>query len=795
MGGAGVRRRGKGERMLLVLCSAAVTVTAALVVTLLPVRGRLGTWLAVLCVAMAQIVLLSEALSELRWISAPGYVTGHALLLAGAVAAWWRAGRPAVLSAGRVRHHELRRFVQTHRLLAALTGAVIALALLIAFLSWRVPNPLFDSTSYHLPRAWFWLDLGTARHFPTDNFRQVEFPPNGSFYFLWIMALDGYAPLFLPPWVAGLGLIAATAGLARLAGHGRAAAWWAGLLGALMPQYTKQLFDFQIDLPTAFTGACFVYFAWRALDAHADGLLPRRNRDLLYTGVAAGLFAGTKLTAGFLMPGVAVVFALYGFWRLGRAAWRPLLALGVSSLVGFALLGSYNYVLNWIDVGNPFSSRGLDETSDLYARDLDSEDDLRAEFFYPPANLGRYVFQTMDWWVFEDVPGYMYGEELHRRIYKAVDAALGLRVAAVPQFNWQEYGAPGFGPVGYVALLGSLPVCGWYVAAGRRERRRWAAVGLIAIAWSWLALFAVLTAWSPYKTRLFLVFMPLLTATTLPWLYRAQGKSWTWLVMVPVVAVSLLAGIKTVLSIWDLTDAATRDLVWSPDAPLSPPVRGESETQNIVYLRQALPDGAEVGVVGTQVGTFNLIRYLPDQHIVNVTHADAAEKLATGAVDYLLVQAEECTVPGHDFLPLVDSGHHLPTCLYPRNLADHILGSRYVTRPAAGVARLTAGIGAPIYGEYQGRVRRVVLLLPAALLAGEQARIEVAYRWAAELDADQAGPVTCGAVSLPVEVTPDMLAFTLDTRALEPLPEVVRCEIAVDVLFLEPQQAAIRPAP
>jgi hypothetical protein len=54
--------------------------TASLFNLSFPVRGIVGNWLAIWCLSLAQVVLLSEILSELHLIGRTGFLVGHLLL-------------------------------------------------------------------------------------------------------------------------------------------------------------------------------------------------------------------------------------------------------------------------------------------------------------------------------------------------------------------------------------------------------------------------------------------------------------------------------------------------------------------------------------------------------------------------------------------------------------------------------------------------------------------------------------------------------------------------------------------
>jgi len=72
----------------------AMVATALMLNAVLPLKGRLANLLGLACLSYAQVVLLAEALSELRLIGRWGFLVGHLVLLVLALTLWWRRGRP-----------------------------------------------------------------------------------------------------------------------------------------------------------------------------------------------------------------------------------------------------------------------------------------------------------------------------------------------------------------------------------------------------------------------------------------------------------------------------------------------------------------------------------------------------------------------------------------------------------------------------------------------------------------------------------------------------------------------------
>ncbi len=115
----------------------------------------------------------------------------------------------------------------------------------------------------------------------------------------------------LPAWIAASGWLALLFALARDLGGGRAAGWWAVLLGLTTPLY------FTLGLVMTTDVFLFMFWTW-GLWAAVRALEGGRSRAWLELGAAVGLGALTKLSIG-LLPAIVGLLVL-----LSPARWRHL---------------------------------------------------------------------------------------------------------------------------------------------------------------------------------------------------------------------------------------------------------------------------------------------------------------------------------------------------------------------------------------------------------------------------------------------------------------------------------------
>ncbi|MEA2268110.1 MAG: hypothetical protein QOC64_720 [Solirubrobacteraceae bacterium] len=312
--------------------------TAGAVALVLGARQRAALAPATLVVAGALVVVQTIVLSLLGALTQAGLLVAGAVTAVAGAAVWAAAGRPRVPCGWRRRPGTLGVATRQHpevALLAAVAGAAMAVQAVVAV---AIAPSNWDSMTYHLSRAAYWLQYESATPFSGGSVRQLDSPPNGEILQAWTMAVTGtdrFAALV--QWLALAGVASLVFMAARLLRFDRAPAVFAAALFVVLPQPLLQASSTQNDLITAFYVLAVAVFGVR-------GLRDRRAGDLAIAAVAAGVAVGTKGTVLALAPSLAII--------LGAEAWRrrPPRRLVLGSVAGLAaavlVLGSWGYVQN-----------------------------------------------------------------------------------------------------------------------------------------------------------------------------------------------------------------------------------------------------------------------------------------------------------------------------------------------------------------------------------------------------------------------------------------------------------------
>jgi hypothetical protein len=300
---------------------------------LLHIRGAAPFLVAAGVCAAAASVAGTTVLSILSVWTRGAMLSLLVITAATASVGWFVTGRPRPPRLPSVRG--LRKLNGPTQIILGL--AVVTLVVQ-ACVGARVAPSNWDSMTYHLSRAAYWLQYQSIGQFPGASIRQAASAPNGEVLQGLTMMMSGTDRWVQSvQWLALVGVALAVFSGARLLDFDRGESVFAACLFVVLPQPLMQSTTTQNDLIEAFFVASTAFFAVRSLRDRTRG-------DMTIAALAFALAVGTKGTAFIAATALAVlvVAALLAY----RPPVRFVLVSAMGAVVALFALGSYNYVLN-----------------------------------------------------------------------------------------------------------------------------------------------------------------------------------------------------------------------------------------------------------------------------------------------------------------------------------------------------------------------------------------------------------------------------------------------------------------
>ena len=359
--------------MIAALLIAAPVATALLVAVSLRLPSLVSTLLVAYLVFVANLGLVTWALSPLHAVDRGGLAAAEGVLLAVASVAWSlrRPGLP------------LASAVTAARQLVADPVVVVFLAVVGALLAYEfvlvltAPADNWDSLTYHLSRVAAWMQHEGVYRIPNaPTPRMNEYQPLAEQQILYLFVATGRGALFaLPQYVAQAAILLAIYGAARRLGFLSRPAACAAFLFAMFSLVALQSTTSQNDL----VAASFPVAALCLLLGRSSVLEPA------FAGAALGIGLGAKLTITLVLPVLLVLAVARGRKTTGAGL--------AGAAVGFAAVGIWGYVLNLANTGHVLGYLGTHIDTPSY------EQPLHPSSFATTVDV---VYGTLDVSVFSD---------------------------------------------------------------------------------------------------------------------------------------------------------------------------------------------------------------------------------------------------------------------------------------------------------------------------------------------------------------------------------------------------------
>jgi len=618
--------------MITFLALALLLSAAGLAVASFPFPSLPENLLALCNYVLAQIIILSIVVSETFGFSTNAFLLGHLTLTGSTFALWTLRGRPGFPGLAAFRQKSREPGGKSLWFTGGLVVVVVVLLGINAEVYRLAPSMNKDALSYHLPRAYFWLQQGSLHYLPTIDFRWTEFPPNSSIVLMWMMAVGiGFEWMHLPQVLGALMIAVGVYRLTILCGGDRLGAAVAALICIGFPATIYQMGTSGNDLLVGGMIVSCVCFLAQTLLPDSD--LRNVRRSAVQAGMSLGMGVGTKITFLLFLPGMAFL-TLGTLLLLGWKNWRARVGtLAIAGALGLLLLGSYGYVQNVCKIGNPVMSK---ESNAILSN-------LPAALYSPTRNVVLDLYQALSW------HGLQSNETqplptLQREVIWAVNDQLNLGLDTMDSFKsnacqtqlFTDENRAGYGVMGFLILLISpfVGVAAFVQFLRRRDFIIWLCCVLIFIGLSSLAMFSAKMYWGPTSVRYLIQFIPIMVPTAICLIARPS-----WLKKVCYILVA--AYVLWVMLYCVTLEPSRRALVAAAregKTPFHTHLAGQLLPQ-LEVLKAAVPRGSAIGYAGRlDSWTFVLPRELPEYQFVLLWPQEIESALDSGRVAAVITE-------------------------------------------------------------------------------------------------------------------------------------------------------------
>jgi hypothetical protein len=299
---------------------------------------------------ISQIIITFELLSFIKQINSTGVLIINFIILFLTITFWKIKKYPVIdFPDTKPTFNNIKYALSKDICLKILLILLIFSGSISLFLTLATPSNSVDSLAYHIARIGFWIQNQSLFHYETSSIRQLVFPINSEILILWSMVFlkrDYLAQM--PEYLSYIGCLIILFGFMSYIKISTRRILWAIFILASLPSIILESMSSQTNLIIAFLLLSSLYL-------FIYGVKERHKISMIFSAIAYSIALGTKSTAFLFLPVFALIFILISINERKRDFYKPILIFSASIIPAFIILASFNFILNFIDYGSPFS--------------------------------------------------------------------------------------------------------------------------------------------------------------------------------------------------------------------------------------------------------------------------------------------------------------------------------------------------------------------------------------------------------------------------------------------------------
>ena len=354
-----------------------------------------------LLIMFSQVVLTFEVLSLIKAITEINVLILNAGFFVSSIILWIKKDKPLYIPQIKEKTKEIWKALKRDKILMIMSFGFLFLMLLVILMDAFLPVTGGDALTYHLNRASYWMHQGSLNHFVISDDRNLVMPINSEILYLWnLLFFKTDIGLYYISFIGYIASVFCIFNILEYFNFTKRRILWSIFILSSFASVIVEITSLETDVLIA-------GLVLSSITLFLYALKERKISMLVFSALSYALAMGTKSPAVIAFPGAFLLMSYFAYKSEKKEFYKPLLAYLVFLFITFMIFSSYNYILNFIDFGNPLGSES--------ARAVHG---FRGGIKAFIANYIKYIFMLFDF------SGFRYSEYVGEHILNARESLL-----------------------------------------------------------------------------------------------------------------------------------------------------------------------------------------------------------------------------------------------------------------------------------------------------------------------------------------------------------------------------------
>ena len=354
-----------------------------------------------LLIMFSQVVLTFEVLSLFKAITEINVLILNAGFFVSSIILWIKKDKPLYIPQIKEKTKEIWKALKRDKILMIMSFGFLFLMLLVILMDAFLPVTGGDALTYHLNRASYWMHQGSLNHFVISDDRNLVMPINSEILYLWnLLFFKTDIGLYYISFIGYIASVFCIFNILEYFNFTKRRILWSIFILSSFASVIVEITSLETDVLIA-------GLVLSSITLFLYALKERKISMLVFSALSYALAMGTKSPAVIAFPGAFLLMSYFAYKSEKKEFYKPLLAYLVFLFITFMIFSSYNYILNFIDFGNPLGSES--------ARAVHG---FRGGIKAFIANYIKYIFMLFDF------SGFRYSEYVGEHILNARESLL-----------------------------------------------------------------------------------------------------------------------------------------------------------------------------------------------------------------------------------------------------------------------------------------------------------------------------------------------------------------------------------